>query len=526
MTQTAIIYARFSTLEQGKGSSLDRQLRLGRKFVSDREWALEREIADLGRSAFHGKNRTEGSELHSFEAEAREGRHEGKILVVENLDRLSRQGIKAAAQLIWALNAQGVDVATYHDGHVYKAKSDSDLLDILYIATKAQRAFEESETKSNRGKDTWQDRYKNIAENKKGTRSGRPPQWLDWDGERYQPNPHRAALINEMFDCYLSGMGTYKLVQMLNERNEPAWTNTNKGGWYLAYVHGILKNRALLGEYVKLDGEVVSTSYYPRIVTIEKFTEVNAILSGRAKTGGRDFRRFHNLLSGLPKCAVCEGTAAYENKGDNSFTKHVAKNGEIRLYPRKLYERLRCDNNRRRKGCQNNSLYDYKIVEEAVLDQLLSLTVESDARSTLTQIIDEKIAINARELEVANQGAENVADAITSGEASRTLSKRLAHLETEIDRLEAERKTLVREREAEASKPTVTDDAKLIATLREEINSTDEDTRLAARTKVNSALRRMVEGVFVGDDDTFTVLADIAVWQFDKTGKLIGGQAL
>jgi DNA invertase Pin-like site-specific DNA recombinase len=173
MPQTALIYARFSTISQGEqhgGSSLARQLGQGRKFVEEKGWHLEREIADLGRSAFHGANRSESSELYQFEVEARDGLHRGKCLCVENLDRLSRQGIKAAAKLIWALNDSGVDVATWHDGHIYKANSDSDLLDILYIATKAQRAFEESDTKSKRGRDTWQERYKSIAEKKPGTR--------------------------------------------------------------------------------------------------------------------------------------------------------------------------------------------------------------------------------------------------------------------------------------------------------------------------------------------------------------------
>lgn len=529
MSQTALIYARFSTMEQGKGSSLERQLGNGRKFVVQREWTLEREIADLGRSAFHGANRADGSELNQFEIEAREGRHAGKVLCVENLDRLSRQGIKAAAKLIWALNDSGVDVATWHDGHVYKAKSDSDLLDILYIATKAQRAFEESDTKSNRGKETWEGRYKAIAEKKPGTRSGRPPAWLVWNGTHYDPHPHRAKLIEEMFDLYLSGVGVYRIVQILNEREEPGWPNRENGnaGWYLAYVHSLLKNRAVLGEYITLKGEVISTDYYPRVVSIEKFVQVQEILTGRAKVGGRDYRRFNNLLSGLARCSKCGGTAAYENKGENSTTKHTRKDGTKVEYARKHYERLRCDNTRRRKGCDNPTLLDYKVVENAVLDQLLSLTTDNDTRSTFGAVLDEKIASVTRELEVTDQRRSNIVDAIADGLGDvRSLGKRLGDLEKEFDRLEAERKSLLREREAESAKPTIIDDAALIAATRAELYSEDQDTRLAARTKVNSALRRIVDSIYVGEDNTFTVLSDIAVWHFDNQGKVIGGQAL
>lgn len=524
--QRAIIYARFSTLEQGKGGSLERQLRNGRKFAQDKGWQVEREITDLGRSAYHGSNRAEGSELYEFEAEARSGRHEGKVILVENIDRLSRQGIKRAANLIWSLNDCGVDVATFHDGHIYKAKSDSDLLDILYIATKAQRAFEESETKSNRGKDAWGEKYRKIGEKKPGVRSGRPPQWLVWDGQRYQSDPYRAKLVNEIFDLYLAGHGTYKIVQILNEREEPVWPSTNKGGgWYLAYVHKILKNRALLGEYVTLKGEVIATDYYPRVVSIEKFTAVQQIAQGRAKKGGRDFRRFNNLLSGLPLCAKCDGTAAYENKGSNSTSKYISASGEEIRYPRKLYERLRCDGYRRRKGCDNKALIDYKVVEDAVLNQLLSLTMEDDNRSHDVQKLDESIASVVRELEVANQRLNNLIDAIADG-GSRSLTSRIGELEAQVESLQDQHKHLIRQREAEASKPSIADDAALIASKRADLSSPDQDVRLAARQSVNSSLLRIVDAIYIEEGNTFTILSDIAVWQFDHTGKRIGGQAL
>src|SRR5262245_43331810 len=120
MSQVAVVYARFSTSEQ-RGFSLERQQTLGTQFAIEQGWVVERTITDEGRSACHGANRDEGASLHEFEIEARNGLHSGKVLVVENIDRLSRQGAKAAAQLIWGLNENGVDVATYHDEHVYRA---------------------------------------------------------------------------------------------------------------------------------------------------------------------------------------------------------------------------------------------------------------------------------------------------------------------------------------------------------------------------------------------------------------------
>jgi DNA invertase Pin-like site-specific DNA recombinase len=119
MTQNCILYSRFSSHEQAQGHSVERQRTNGREYIEAQGWTLESVISDEALSAFKGANREEGAQLHKFEFEARNGLHRGKALVVENIDRLSRQGAKAAAQLIWSLNENGVDVATWHDGYVY-----------------------------------------------------------------------------------------------------------------------------------------------------------------------------------------------------------------------------------------------------------------------------------------------------------------------------------------------------------------------------------------------------------------------
>ena len=69
MSQPAWIYARFSTLEQAKGHSLERQLKGGRALIEAKGWlySQDRELVDEGRSAFHGGNREAGAALYDFE---------------------------------------------------------------------------------------------------------------------------------------------------------------------------------------------------------------------------------------------------------------------------------------------------------------------------------------------------------------------------------------------------------------------------------------------------------------------------
>ena len=102
----AWIYARFSSDKQAEGYSLERQFSQGRAYVERMGWTCtaDQEIKDEGKSAFDGGNRLEGSALHEFERRARAGHFKhGVVLCVENIDRLSRQGAKASAQLIWML---------------------------------------------------------------------------------------------------------------------------------------------------------------------------------------------------------------------------------------------------------------------------------------------------------------------------------------------------------------------------------------------------------------------------------------
>jgi len=76
MTKDAIICARFSSLEQSKGYSLERQMKNGH--VERNGWRVEAELKDEGKSVFHGGNRAEGTALHAsrrspFIAASRQG---------------------------------------------------------------------------------------------------------------------------------------------------------------------------------------------------------------------------------------------------------------------------------------------------------------------------------------------------------------------------------------------------------------------------------------------------------------------
>lgn len=522
MIKSAILYARFSSIEQAKGLSLERQLSEGRRFIESKGWLLEKELVDKGRSAFSGDNRAEGSDLHQFESEARDGLHAGKVLVVENIDRLSRQGAKAAAQFIWGLNENGVSVATTHDDYLYAADGDgTDMMELFSIIIKAQLSYEESFKKSERTKFTWSARHAKIKDGSKATTAIRAPAWINKQGGVYVLDEYRTKVLNELFDLYIDGVGIFKITQILNERNEPVWSvrkRDGKGGWHIPYVHRLLTKRAVLGEYVTMKGETLATDYFPQAISADKFNRVQAALASKGSTGGHAYKRLSNLLTGLVICGDCQGNAAYENKGTNRIH-HVKKNGEKVTYNRKHYERLRCNNARRKHTCTNNTLFDYKVVETCVLDNLAQLIHEASSPSDLRKASDEKIAELSRQIDIRTGQLENLIDALADG--SKAVSARIVKLEAEIEELNTSLIDTQQELDLAMSQPPKSKQIEIVEALRGEINDPDENKRFFARSKVNAALRRIVDQIMISSNGKFLINGwDEDIWLiFNRDGQ-------
>ena len=123
MRPKAYSYIRMSTDVQRKGDSLRRQLEASRRYAAanDLELVEDFRLEDLGVSAFKGANVTSGA-LGQFLAAVREGRIEkGSYLIVELLDRLSRQAVMESFTLFAEIMRAGVNIATLTDNQIYKA---------------------------------------------------------------------------------------------------------------------------------------------------------------------------------------------------------------------------------------------------------------------------------------------------------------------------------------------------------------------------------------------------------------------
>jgi DNA invertase Pin-like site-specific DNA recombinase len=111
----AFSYIRFSTPEQARGDSLRRQLEAAKDWCAQRGLVLDDTLRDLGRSAYKGGHAQFGA-LRDFLALVESGEVErGSYLIVESLDRLSREAVLDALPRLLDLIAAGITVVTRAD---------------------------------------------------------------------------------------------------------------------------------------------------------------------------------------------------------------------------------------------------------------------------------------------------------------------------------------------------------------------------------------------------------------------------
>src|SRR4051812_46296558 len=116
MTTTAYSYCRFSSERQRKGDSIRRQIEAARVYAKAQGWTLDDSLRDEGVSAFKGKNAATGA-LKRFLDRIEDGTVKPKSrLLVESLDRLSRNDVTDALQLFIGIIKSGIEVITLADG--------------------------------------------------------------------------------------------------------------------------------------------------------------------------------------------------------------------------------------------------------------------------------------------------------------------------------------------------------------------------------------------------------------------------
>ena len=303
----AISYVRFSTVEQLGGDSLRRQTEATEAYCKKHGLTLtdDYRLRDLGKSAYKGVHRNATGALGQFEKQVAAGRiPKGTVLIVENLDRLSREDIVTAQLLLLNLINHGIEIVALSDNERRYSKESlaANPFELIISIMVMSRAHEESKIKSYRGKESWINRNRLAAEGKHIKM--RLPSWLESKNQKYIVAPEKAAVIKKIFRLYLEGFGTQSIAQMLIKEGVPNIANSKaeKKTWHPTYIQRILKSKEVIGYYTGINPDV--PNYFPAIVTESDFYAVQATIKKRQTYKGQKNNNPHPL-SHLLKCDLC-----------------------------------------------------------------------------------------------------------------------------------------------------------------------------------------------------------------------------
>lgn len=308
-------YIRWSSEKQKRGSSLERQQKYASDLANEHDLDLV-EMIDDGLSAFKGEHIKKG-ELGSFLEAVKEGLvPEGSWLVVENLDRLSRENPVEALHQFTSILKLGITVVTGMDGQIYKQAED--IYAIFQSVMLFSRAYEESQTKSKRTNGA---ALAAIQRHVDGHRSeddyafavkavGSHTWWSDASDGVVRPHQEYFKIAQEIVTLYQSGWGSFRIVGYLNDNYPPPRgpkNKVNKDRWSTTLVTRFANTKALLGEKtITLSGVTYTLKdYYPALISEDDFYRLRVIREANKST--RRSEKTVGLIAGIQvaKCGHC-----------------------------------------------------------------------------------------------------------------------------------------------------------------------------------------------------------------------------
>ncbi len=349
----AYSYIRFSTPEQEKGDSRRRQEKEAEDYAEKNGLTLDenQKFKDLGKSGYKGFNRINGALKDIIDLVEKGEIPKGSILIVEHLDRLSREKIMDALTLFMNLIQKGIKIVTLQDNMEYDRTSINDNPYQLSSSIGLMAAaHDESLKKSKRIREATKEKRKKLRNNEIKIFSAKCPYWvtLSEDKTKFVPIPEACEAIKLIFKKRLEGKGSYKIEKVLNLDpavwKPPVSPRNKSGGWRDAYISKILRSRSVIGEFqpheLKTDtktrkgkeeektvrvavGDPIK-NYYPKVIDEGMFFKVQKLIKQNGKMpgygGGGNTDKCNNLFSNVVKCGICGSSMQYVNRGRNVWT--------------------------------------------------------------------------------------------------------------------------------------------------------------------------------------------------------------
>jgi DNA invertase Pin-like site-specific DNA recombinase len=441
MAGIAYSYLRFSTREQSAGDSRRRQLAMAEKYAADHHLRLDLALSfrDLGVSAYRGRNAREGALRAFLEAIEHNLVPPNSYLLIESLDRLSRDRILAAQALFMQIIQAGVHIVTLTDQRCYSLESlNRNPLDLIVSLVSMMRANEESELKSRRVRASFDVRRSQLAEK---PWSSRCPGWLRLDKAvgKFIVVEERAEIVRGIYRDVLAGVGHQTIARELNERQIPLFGHGNQRGriWQKSLIRHFLRTPTAIGTLVPFKSEYVDgvrrmrpqqpvENYYPAVIDRAQWDQVQANRAAWCAQHHNDVPKTGraNLLAGLARCPFCDRRMMLIGAGNPNWRYYIC---------RRAYHGVGCsDHWVRYPGIEDALTVDIG----AVISSCPKPALTSDARShMLAQIRSRLNVLRARQTSIASEHQQ-------VRQSWRPVLEARQAVDDEIERLLADRKRL------------------------------------------------------------------------------------
>lgn len=492
----AYSYVRLSTRKQLRGDSLRRQLERSKSFADEHSLLLDDSLQDLGVSAWKGRNFKTGA-LGRFLAMVESGQiPKGSYLLIESLDRLSREAVPDALTLFMAIINAGIVIVTVgEDRQVYsRDRLNGDWTKLIIGLAVMSRGHEESQTK------TKSERISAVAKRKRElAREGKchitsiTPGWIDAkriDTSRYEFTLNRHAdTVKAIYEMATRGLGATVIARKLNADGVPAFKS--KDGWYQSVIKALLVRQDVIGMFQPhriIDGKRVPdgdpiADYFPAAIDKDLFLRVQAMRSDPGKPG-RKGNTFANLCTGLCHCVHCAGPMTMKMSR--------VKGNENGRY-------LVCANYVRGHRCiDGNRHFRYEPLEIAILDHVteinLAETLHAARLDDTLRELNETIAGLSLQLEELRRKEQRLAQIIEDdAEPPDAVVDLLKARQSERKAVEAELRHAQAERQRQSIRhdsPTETCDR--IGRLRDAWEQADGAARYDLRSEAHAAVREII----------------------------------
>jgi len=467
------LYGRYSSDEQGLGDSMRRQLSGGQEYAKAHGIRITKTILDQGVSGYRGENLKHGN-LGKWLASVKEGKiASGSVLLVESIDRLSRDLPTVQFTVLVQILSAGIDIVTFGDGKRYSFESINnhphDLFGALGIIV---RANDEAETRSRRSKQNWIQKRKRALEEKL---TAKAPAWLKLRADRKEWDliPERVKLVKRIFAMALSGKGTHMTAEQLNREAIAPWGGGMK--WDAASILQLLRSRAVCGEYQphiyvgkKCRQPLGSPipNYYPPIIEPAFFERVNGYKRRRSGVG----KNVENLFGGM----------TFDGQTGEPLVFLNAYGGKKHSFLFRLHEN-------RQRPCDG---WDYAIFEDGFLFHLNKI----DWADLMTSPLQETVSTDKHRLEAEKSRIQRTLDRmlnmlVDEAEPPKTLVKEMKALESRLTTAEQELANVNQNASNILKHQALMKDAK--AAFGRLLKAKNRDARLRLRLEIRTLVERV-----------------------------------